>query len=56
MTKGPLRWAVVVVSLDPAKGHEQAGKRRVLVVSYEPFHRSGLMTVCPITADRSEPR
>jgi len=56
MTKGPLRWAVVVVSLDPAKGHEQAGKRRVLVVSYEPFHRSGLMTVCPITAARSEPR
>ena len=56
MTTGPLRWAVVVVGPDPAKGHEQAGKRRVLVVSYEPFHRSGLMTVCPITAARSEPR
>ena len=56
MTTGPLRWAVVVVGLDPAKGHEQAGKRRALVVSYEPFHRSGLMTVCPITAARSEPR
>jgi mRNA-degrading endonuclease toxin of MazEF toxin-antitoxin module len=25
-------------------------------VSYEPFHRSGLATVCPITATRSEPR
>lgn len=56
MTTGPLRWAVVVVGLDPAEGHEQAGKRRVLVVSYEPFHRSGLMTVCPITAARAEPR
>ncbi|MEP6666939.1 MAG: type II toxin-antitoxin system PemK/MazF family toxin [Nocardioidaceae bacterium] len=56
MTTTPLRWAVVVVGLDPAKGHEQAGKRRVLVVSYEPFHRSGLMTVCPITAARAEPR
>ena len=56
MTRGPLRWAVVVVGLDPAKGHEQAGRRRALVVSYEPFHRSGLMTVCPITAARAEPR
>jgi len=51
-----LRWAVVIVDLDPVEGHEQAGQRRALVVSYEPFHRSGLMTVCPITAARSEPR
>lgn len=53
---GPLRWAVVVVDLDPVRGHEQAGQRRALVVSYEPFHRSGLATVCPITAARTEPR
>ena len=52
----PLRWAVVVVNLDPVAGHEQAGTRRALVVSYEPFHRSGLATVCPITAARAEPR
>lgn len=52
----PLRWAVVVVDLDPVTGHERAGMRRALVVSYEPFHRSGLATVCPITAARSEPR
>lgn len=51
-----LRWAVVIVDLDPVEGHEQAGQRRALVVSYEPFHRSGLMTVCPITAARGEPR
>jgi mRNA-degrading endonuclease toxin of MazEF toxin-antitoxin module len=31
----PLRWAVV-------------GPTPALVVSYEPFHRSGLLTVCPI--------
>jgi mRNA interferase MazF len=52
----PLRWAVVIVDLDPVKGHEQAGPRRALVVSYEPFHRSGLATVCPITAARSAAR
>lgn len=53
---GPLRWSVVIVDLDPVEGHEQAGQRRALVVSYEPFHRSGLATVCPITAARSEAR
>jgi mRNA interferase MazF len=52
----PLRWSVLIVDLDPVKGHEQAGERRALVVSYEPFHKSGLATVCPITASRSEPR
>lgn len=52
----PLRWSVVIVELDPAEGHEQAGQRRALVVSYEPFHRSGLATVCPITAARSTAR
>ena len=52
----PLRWAVVLVALDPATGHEQGGTRRALVVSYEPFHRSGLATVCTITAARDEAR
>lgn len=52
----PLRWAVVIVDLDPVQGHEQAGERRAVVVSYEPFHRSGLATVCPITAARPEVR
>ena len=51
-----LRWAVLVLDLDPATGHEQAGSRRCLVVSYEPFHASGLMTVCPISAARSAAR
>ena len=56
MTADALRWSVVIVGLDPVVGHEQAGERRALVVSYEPFHRSGMLTVCPITAARSEAR
>lgn len=56
VARAPLRWAVVIVDLDPTEGHEQAGSRRALVVSYEAFHRSGLLTVCPITAARSTPR
>jgi len=45
-----------MVDLDPTEGHEQAGSRRALVVSYEAFHRSGLLTICPITAARERPR
>lgn len=52
----PLRWAVIITDLDPTRGHEQRGTRRTLVVSYEPFHRSGSITVCPITAARSMPK
>lgn len=44
------RWSIVIVDLDPTLGHEQQGIRRALVVSYEPFHRSGMATVCPISA------
>jgi mRNA interferase MazF len=51
-----LRWAVVLVQLDPVEGHEQAGQRPVLVVSYEPFHRLSLMTIVPITSARIAPR
>jgi mRNA-degrading endonuclease toxin of MazEF toxin-antitoxin module len=47
---------VVRVAFDPVSGYEQAGTRRALVVSYEPFHRSGLATVCPITAAREVAR
>jgi mRNA interferase MazF len=52
----PLRWAVLITNLDPVRGHEQGGTRRVLVVSYEAFHRSASMTVCPITAARGVAR
>lgn len=51
----PLRWAVVMVDLEPGTvGHEQRGQRRALVVSHEAFHASGMATVCPISA--REPR
>jgi mRNA interferase MazF len=47
---------VVLVRLDPVEGHQQAGQRPVLVVSYEPFHNMGLMTVVPITSARAQPQ
>jgi mRNA interferase MazF len=47
---GPLRWSIVIAELDPTVGHEQRGRRRVLVVSYEAFHRAGMATICPISA------
>lgn len=47
---------MVLVALDPVRGHEQAGTRPALVVSYEPFHRSGLVTICPVTSARAEAR
>lgn len=50
-----LRWAVLIVDLEPTQGHEQGGERRGLVVSYEPLHAAGMITVCPVTAARSDP-
>jgi len=47
---------VVWVGLDPTQGHEQAGRRPALVVSFEPFHSSGLITVLPITSARVDGR
>jgi len=56
VARPPLRWAVLIVDLDPGEGHEQAGERRALVVSYEPLHAAGMITICPITAARGETR
>jgi mRNA-degrading endonuclease toxin of MazEF toxin-antitoxin module len=47
---------MLIVDPEPVLGHEQGGQRRALVVSYEPFHASGLVTVVPVTAARSEAR
>ena len=49
VTPAVLRWAIALIDFDPARGHEQQGTRRALIVSYEAFHRSGMATVCPIT-------
>lgn len=37
------------VDLNPTKGHEQAGKRHILIVSPQAFNRLGTPLVCPIT-------
>jgi mRNA-degrading endonuclease toxin of MazEF toxin-antitoxin module len=47
---------MLLAGLDPVEGHEQGGQRRALVVSYEPLHAAGMVTICPVTAARSEPR
>jgi len=48
---------IIKISLDPAKGHEQAGYRPVLVVNNASLSRASNMTiVCPITnTDRKNP-
>ncbi len=49
--RGEIRWA----QLDPARGHEQAGQRPVLVLSHDVFNaRSG--TVIAVALTSQEPR
>jgi mRNA interferase ChpB len=44
------RGDIYLVSLDPIKGHEQRGERRVLVVSTKEFNQlNGVPVVVPIT-------
>jgi mRNA interferase ChpB len=45
------RGDIYLVSLDPSSGHEQQGKRPVLVVTPESFNRlTGVPVVVPITS------
>lgn len=47
------RWSLFQATLDPASGHEQAGRRPVLVVSNEGFNQAtGLLTVVPLTSSK----
>ena len=49
--RGDIRWA----NLDPARGHEQAGKRPVVVLSHDIFNeRSGTVIAAALTSQ--EPR
>lgn len=49
--RGDIRWA----ELDPARGHEQAGQRPVLILSQDVFNeRSG--TVIAVALTSQEPR
>jgi len=44
------RGDIYLVSLDPSTGHEQSGKRPVLIVSPEEFNQAtGLPVILPIT-------
>jgi mRNA interferase MazF len=48
----PQRGEVWLANLDPTFGHEQGGRRPVLIVSIDVFNagRSGLVVVLPITS------
>ena len=51
MTSPPRRWSLLLANLDPVTGHEQAGRRPVLVVSNEAFNQAtGLLTIVPLTS------
>ncbi len=43
------RGDVYLVDLEPTRGHEQQGRRPVLVVSKSGFDRVSLPLICPIT-------
>jgi mRNA interferase MazF len=50
-----LRGDVVWAELDPTQGHEQSGRRPVVVLSHEVFNeRSGTVIACALTSQ--EPR
>ncbi|HEY4476816.1 MAG TPA: type II toxin-antitoxin system PemK/MazF family toxin [Candidatus Paceibacterota bacterium] len=47
----PERGDIVTASLDPVHGHEQKGRRPLLVISHTDFNvKTGLAVVCPITS------
>lgn len=47
----PDRGHVIWISLSPTAGHEQGGKRPVVVLSLGAYNkRSGLLLACPITS------
>lgn len=49
---GPSRGEVWLASLDPTRGHEQAGRRPVLIVSEDLFNRgpAGLVIALPLSS------
>ncbi len=48
------QWLVFQADLDPAAGHEQAGRRPVLVISAEPLNSVyGVVSVVPITSRKN---
>jgi len=50
MSTVPSRGDVILLSLDPTIGHEQAGRRPAVVLSPDFYNKaSGLCLVCPVT-------
>lgn len=51
-TEDPVRGEVWLADLDPTRGHEQAGRRPVLVLSVDAFNRgpADLVIVLPLTS------
>ena len=51
MPTSPMRGEIWPADLNPTRGHEQAGRRPVLVVSADTYNRglSGLVFVLPLT-------
>lgn len=47
------RGDIIVVALDPTAGHEQRGRRPVIVVTPGAFNKLGLQLVAPITSGGS---
>lgn len=50
----PTRGEIWTASLDPVQGHEQAGRRPVVVVSVDLYNRgpADLVLACPVTSTR----
>lgn len=49
----PNRGDIVWISLNPQAGHEQAGRRPVLILSPQTYNQKvGLALCCPITSQR----
>ncbi len=48
------QWLVFQADLEPTSGHEQSGRRPVLVVSAEPLNDAyGVVSVVPITSRKN---
>ena len=55
-TSCPSRGDVVWLDFDPQVGHEQAGRRPVLVISHREYNlKTGLAVVCPMTSRTEKP-
>ena len=40
---------IIFADLNPTRGHEQKGKRPVIVISGDGYNKSGMLIICPTT-------